>query len=507
MEPLLKFHNIGKEFPGVLALDDVSFSIKAGDVHGLIGENGAGKSTLMKILGGDYLATQGQIFIDGKEVCFHNPQQAISSGIAIIHQELQLIPEFSVYENIFLGRWKTKSALLNKSQMKAECQNFLKACGIHIDPSARLSDLTIGQQQLVEIAKALMLNAKIIALDEPTSSLSEAETVILFRLIKKLQDQGCGLIYISHRMAEIFEVCNSCTVLRDGKHIVSYEHLDHIDRSILVENMTGREIDDIYGYKPRPLGESLLSVKDLCSDIVAKPISFNLKKGEILGFFGLVGAGRSEVVRTIAGDKKATKGSIELLGRNLTITSPQSAIEKGIMFCTEDRKLEGIITERPVDENINISCRRHFLRWIFLNHHEENKNADRQIENLSIKTPSKYALINNLSGGNQQKVILGRWLSEKNVNILIMDEPTRGIDVGAKSEIYQIIYNLAEQGIGIIIISSELPEIMGICDRILVMREGEISGEIHHKDYNEQQILHYAFPLQANQSGENIHET
>lgn len=506
MEPLLAFRNIHKNFPGVKALNDVSFSVKAGDVHGLIGENGAGKSTLMKILGGDYPPSEGEILLNGSAVSFNNPQQAIAEGIAIIHQELQLIPEFAVYENLFLGRWELKSGLLNKKQMIEESRKFLIECGINIEPTVTLSELTIGQQQMVEIAKALMLNAKIIALDEPTSSLSEAETVILFGLIKKLQSQGCALIYISHRMAEIFEVCNSCTVLRDGKHIITYDDLKQTNRSKLVEDMTGREIDDIYDYQSREVGETILSVNNLTSAKVEKPVSFDLKKGEILGFFGLVGAGRSEVVRAIAGDHKVLGGNIELLGENIQISSPKAAIEKGIMFCTEDRKLEGIITERPIDENINISCRRNFSRSIFLNRNAESKNADTQIENLSVKTPSKHELINNLSGGNQQKVILGRWLSEENMNILIMDEPTRGIDVGAKSEIYQIIYSLAEKGVSIIVVSSELPEIMGICDRILVMREGEISGELHYGAYSEQEILHNAFPLQHSQTGGLIHE-
>ncbi len=491
---LLTFQNISKEFPAVRALDDVSFSVKSGQVHGLIGENGAGKSTLMKILGGDYQASSGQLFIDGKGVLFHKPQDAIEKGIAIIHQELQLVEEFMVYENLFLGRWAKKASLLDKNKMKEQSRLFLQECGIDIEPTAKLSDLTIGQQQMVEIAKALMLKAKIIALDEPTSSLSEAETVILFNLIKKLQAQGCGLIYISHRMAEIFEICDSCTILRDGKHVVSYESLANVNRGLLVEHMTGREINDIYDYQKRKLGKNILSVQDIYSEKVKKTISFDLKKGEILGFFGLVGAGRSEVMHILAGDEKAKGGEIILLGESLSLSSPKSAIEKGIMFCSEDRKKEGIITERPVDENLNISSRRHYKKWIFLNAAQEDKNAHKQIADLAIKTPSKHQKINNLSGGNQQKVILGRWLSEKNINILIMDEPTRGIDVGAKSEIYQILYNLAQQGISIIVVSSELPEIMGITDRLFVMREGEISQEFMRDDYDEQQILHYAFP-------------
>ncbi len=503
VEELLTFQNIYKDFPAVRALDDVSFTVKSGEIHGLIGENGAGKSTLMKILGGDYRQSKGKLLLENIEVSFHSPNEAIEKNIAIIHQELQLIPEFSVYENLFLGRWEKKINLLDKNKMKKESRVFLKECGIDIDPIAKLADLTIGQQQMVEIAKALMLKAKVIALDEPTSSLSEAETTVLFKLLKKLQQQGCGLIYISHRMAEIFEICNACTILRDGKHIISYDNLENINRTMLVEHMTGREIDDIYNYQTRNIGKNILSVKNLLSDKVKNPISFDLKKGEILGFFGLVGAGRSEVIRIIAGDEKAKEGSITLLEKEVYLTSPKSAIEKGIMFCTEDRKKEGIVTERSVDENINISCRRHFLKWIFLNNQEEDKNATKQINDLAIKTPSKHEVINNLSGGNQQKVILGRWLSEKNINILIMDEPTRGIDVGAKSEIYQILYNLAKQGISIIVISSELPEITGICDRIFVMREGEISKEFLRKDYDEQQILHYAFPMQNDEQGDN----
>jgi L-arabinose transport system ATP-binding protein len=492
---LLRFEDVSKIFPGVRALSGVSFDVRAGEVHGLMGENGAGKSTLLKVLGGEYQPDSGKVVIDGKDVRFASAAASIEAGVAVIHQELQYVPELSVAENLLLGRLPVSRGWFSKSRAVELARNRLEAMGVDLDPATSLRKLSIAQRQMVEICKALMRNARIIALDEPTSSLSHTETEVLFRLVRQLKREQRGLIYISHRMDEIYELCDSCTVFRDGKKIASHSGLSNLPRPTLVREMVGREISDIYHFRSRNLGEIRLSVEQLVGKPLAQPASFNVRKGEIVGFFGLVGAGRSELVHLVYGSRKKQGGDITLDGQPLRIDGPRAAIRQGIVLCPEDRKEEGIVATASVADNINISCRRHSSRaGMFLSHKREISTADRYIRQLQIKTPGRRQKIRYLSGGNQQKAILARWLAEPDVRVVILDEPTRGIDIGAKHEIYSVIYELAERGCAIVVISSELPEVLGVSDRVVVMREGRIAGELPRKEATEQAVLSLALP-------------
>lgn len=495
MSAYLQFKDITKLFPGVKALNRVSFAADAGSVHGLLGENGAGKSTLLKILGGEYQPNEGELRIGDQPRHFTSAADSIAAGIAIIHQELQYVPHLSVAENLLLGHLPNRLGFVRARATMEFVRTRLQAMGVTLNPSVKLARLSVAQRQMVEICKALLRDAKVIALDEPTSSLSHRETRILFRLVKDLQAQGRVLIYVSHRLEEVFELCDACTILRDGQTVVTHRSVSGLTRELLVSQMVGREIKDIYDYRARPLGEPRLQVQALAGPKLKQPASFSVRRGEILGFFGLVGAGRSELMRLIYGADKAQGGQLRLDGKPLRIRRPSDAIRNGIVLCPEDRKEEGIIPIRSVSENINISCRRGYLRWgIFVNDKREAQTADAFIKRLRIKTPGRRQLIRFLSGGNQQKAILGRWLAESAVKVVIMDEPTRGIDVGAKNEIYQILYQLAESGCAVIVVSSELPEILGISDRIMVMREGRVSGELSRPEANEARVLALALP-------------
>lgn len=497
MKNTLEFRDVSKSFPGVQALDSINFSIGHGEVHGLIGANGAGKSTLMKVLGGIYPASSGEVIVNGQVVNFRSPREAIQNGIAIIHQELQLVPEQTVAENIFLGRFPSKHGKIDWKKMNLLAAQKLKELGLTFAPTDKVIRLSMGQQQMVEIAKALILDANIIALDEPTSSLSAAETQVLFRVIKQLQSQGKILIYISHRMAEIFEICTSCTVMKDGKHVISYDDLTNVDRQTIIEKMIGRNIGDMYDYSARALGETNFSLNSIVSNQFTESVEFDVKKGEILGFFGLVGSGRTELMKSIIGAMPCNKIDATLGDKLLPNLTPKKAIKNGILYCSEDRKKEGNITFRSVWENISISSRRNFWKLGgILNLSKEMEIAEHFVNTLDIKTPSLQKEIQFLSGGNQQKVILARWLAESRINVLIVDEPTRGIDVSAKNQIYNVLYDLANQGISIIVISSELPEIMGITDRLYVMRENQISAQFNREEYDEESILSKAFPEQ-----------
>jgi L-arabinose transport system ATP-binding protein len=497
MSAYLQFNGITKSFPGVKALDQVSFSADAGTIHGLLGENGAGKSTLLKILSGQYPPDQGELLIAGKVRHFANAAEAIAAGVAIIHQELQYVPYLSVAENLLLGRLPNHWGFVRAGEAMKFVHSRLTAMGVSLDPTTKLKQLSVAQRQMVEICKALLQDAQIIALDEPTSSLSHRETEILFRLVKELRTQGKTLIYVSHRLDEIFELCDAVTIFRDGRSVFSHKSLVGVTREQLVNQMVGREIKDIYDYRSRALGEPRLEVQALESRKLTKPASLSVRQGEILGVFGLVGAGRSELMRLIYGADKKRGGQIILDGRPLKIRSPSDAVRNGIVLCPEDRKEEGVIPIRSVSENINISCRRSYTRWgLFVDSRREAKTADTFIKALRIRTPHRRQLIRFLSGGNQQKTILARWLAESDLKVVILDEPTRGIDVGAKNEIYQIIYQLAERGCALIVVSSELPEVLGISDRILVMRGGQISGQLLRKEANEQKVLGLALPAE-----------
>jgi L-arabinose transport system ATP-binding protein len=494
----LRFDNIGKVFPGVRALDGVSFEVNAGEVHGLMGENGAGKSTLLKILGGEYQPDSGRILVDGNEVKFADAAASIGSGIAVIHQELQYVPDLTVAENLLLGALPNALGWVKRGEARKFVRERLASMGVDLDPAAKLRKLSIAQRQMVEICKALLRNARVIALDEPTSSLSHRETEVLFKLVRELRADNRALIYISHRMDEIYELCNACTIFRDGRKVASHEKLEEVKRETLVHEMVGREISDIYNYTPREHGKVRLAVRGIEGHPLNEAASFEVKSGEILGFFGLVGAGRSELMQLVYGTHKRKAGEIELDGKRISVKSASDAIRNGIVLCPEDRKEQGIVAMATVSENINISCRRHFLRaGMFLDRKKEAETADRFIKLLKIKTPSRRQKIRFLSGGNQQKAILSRWLAEPDLKVVILDEPTRGIDVGAKHEIYNVIYQLAQRGCAIVMVSSELPEVLGVSDRIVVMREGRISGELPRSAASEHAVLDLALPQGA----------
>jgi len=492
----LQFDQVSKHFPGVKALDGVSFEAQAGAVHGLLGENGAGKSTLLKILGGQYKPDGGRLLIDGAERHFHSAADAIKAGVAIIHQELHYVPELSVTENVLLGRMPRRFGLLDHKAAQRHVQERLAAMGVDLDPAARVGDLSIAQRQMVEICKALLQDAQVIAFDEPTSSLSARESEVLFRLIRELRGAGRTIIYISHRLEELYELCDACTIFRDGRKIVTHPVMADVPRETLIANMVGRELKDIYDYRARATGAPRLQVRGLGGPTLPGRHDFSVGRGEILGFFGLVGAGRTELMRLLYGaDQRQQGASIELDGQPLRGSSPSAAIAAGIVLCPEDRKEQGILAEASVAENINISCRRHGLRGgIFLRHGKEAALADEFIRKLRIKTPHRDQEIRLLSGGNQQKVILARWLAEPTLKVLILDEPTRGIDVGARNEIYRIIYEVAERGCSVIVISSDLPEVLGVADRVIVMRDGRISGELPRADASETAVLRLALP-------------
>ncbi|WP_034944209.1 L-arabinose ABC transporter ATP-binding protein AraG [Erwinia oleae] len=490
----LSFRGISKTFPGVKALSDISFDCAAGQIHALMGENGAGKSTLLKILSGSYQPTSGEIVLRGEPVRFTHTTAALDAGVAIIYQELHLIPEMSVAENIYLGQLPQRGGLVNRSLLRYEAGEQLKNLGMDIDPDTPLKALSLGQWQMVEIAKALARNAKVIAFDEPTSSLSAREIEHLFRVIRQLRDHGRVVLYVSHRMEEIFALSDAITVFKDGRYVRTFNDVATISHDDLVQAMVGREIGDIYGYSPRPTGEVRLQLNEVQAKGVRKPISLSVRAGEIVGLFGLVGAGRSELMKGLFGATRLTGGELRLDGQRLIIREPGDAIRAGILLCPEDRKADGIIPVHSVRDNINISARRNNVSaGCLIDNKWEDQNAASHIRSLNIKTPSADQLIMHLSGGNQQKAILGRWLSEE-MKVILLDEPTRGIDVGAKNEIYSLIYALAEKGIAVLFASSDLPEVMGLADRIVVMREGAIAGELSHDQATEALTLGLAMP-------------
>ncbi|MEZ2128471.1 MULTISPECIES: L-arabinose ABC transporter ATP-binding protein AraG [unclassified Sinorhizobium] len=494
MTAFLEFKGISKGYPGVQALANVSFSVEKGAVHGLMGENGAGKSTLIRVLSGDQSADAGSILIEGAEQHYGSVRDAFHAGVIVIHQELQLVPELTVAENLWLGRFPGKGGVINAKVLIETVRTKLAEIGIDVDPTAKVSSLSIGARQMVEIAKAVMVNARVIALDEPTSSLSSRESEILFSLIDRLKSNGTVILYVSHRLDEIFRLCDSLTVLRDGKLAAHHPDVSKVTREQIISEMVGREISNIWAWRERPLGDVRLEVRNLSGPKLRNPISFSVRRGEILGFFGLIGAGRSEMARLLFGADHRSQGSVAIDGVTVRPDNPQAAIHAGMVLCPEDRKFDGIIQGRSIEENIAISSRRHFSRFGVLDLRREGELAERFIAKLRVRTPSRKQDIINLSGGNQQKVILGRWLSEQGVKVLVIDEPTRGIDVGAKSEIYEILYELAADGMAIVVISSELPEVMGISDRIMVMCGGRVAANVARADFDERSILTAALP-------------
>jgi ABC-type sugar transport system ATPase subunit len=473
---LLEMRQIDKSFPGVHAIENVSMKLHHGEVLGLVGENGAGKSTLIKVLGGAHLPDSGNILIEGTSVDIISPTVAQQAGISIIYQEFNLIPDLTVRENIFLGREKTRMGFVRSSQEQRVTHELFDKIGISIDPDARCSELTVAQQQTVEIAKALSVNAKIIVMDEPTATLTTREVDRLFAIIRDLKSHGLGIIYISHRLEEVFEVADRVMVLRDGEH-VGTEDIDNINRERLIEMMVGRPVDSEFPKRSASPGHERLRVEDLCLSQEVRNVSFSVRAGEILGFAGLVGAGRTETMRLIFGADTPDSGRIFINGNKVDIRCPGNAIRMGICLLTEDRKGQGLVLIHSCVENYGLPNLDRLIGRVFLNRRKERREFCEFAESLRIKTSGPEQLIMNLSGGNQQKVVIAKWLA-RNTDIIIFDEPTRGIDVGTKYEIYLLMNRLADEGKAVIVISSELPEILGLSDRIIVMHEGQVKGEI-----------------------------
>lgn len=477
-EILLKAENISKSFPGTQALKDVNINIKSGEIHGIIGENGAGKSTLMNILSGVLRADDGgKIFFDGKEVKFNSPREAQEVGIGFVHQELSLCPHVSVAENIYMGRMpKDKLGIINFKKLYQKTVEILDLFDSDIKANADVRNLNVAGRQIVEIAKALSLNCKVLILDEPTSSLNNLESEKLFKIIKDIKQKNIGVLYISHRLEEVFKVCDRVTILRDGIRIDSLD-VKKTSPEILIENMVGRKISSFYPEKSKSVEQVIMSVSKFNKKGVFRDINFNLKKGEILGFAGLTGAGRTEVARAICGIDAFDDGEVFIEGEKVKINNYNFAIKIGLSYITEDRKKQGLFLKMSVRENISAASLQKVTKNMLIRRSTEYVNAKKLIKKLNIKVSDIEQKTNTISGGNQQKVLFAKWLNI-DPRIIIMDEPTRGIDVGAKVEIHRMIRELAENGIGVIIISSELPEIIGMCDRVIVMHEGKISGEI-----------------------------
>jgi len=493
----LEMRGVSKSFPGVKALDKVNLKVRPGTVHALMGENGAGKSTLMKCLFGIYHMDEGEVFVDGQKVEIQNPDEALHKGLAMVHQELQPVPERTIAENMYLGRFPVKSfgpiKVIDHKTMNEEAKKWLENVKMPFDPRKKLGHLSISQMQSIEIAKAVSQEAKLIILDEPTSSLTDNEVEALFRIVRDLRDRGVSFVFISHKMAELRQISDDITIMRDGCYVGTWE-MKNISDDEIVKQMVGRELTNIYPPLDNNPGDVLLEVNNFTSihDGSFKNCSFKLRKGEILGFGGLVGAQRTELMEAIFGIRHTVSGEVKLNGKTLDIKRPQDAINNGIGMITEDRRGSGILGCLSIADNVSIASLNQYLEaGIKLNKKKIEELVQDNVSKLSIKTPSSKTLIQSLSGGNQQKVIISRWLAN-NPDVLIMDEPTRGIDVGAKYEIYQIMIDLAKQGKGIIMISSEMPELLGVSNRVMVMCNGKITGEVSGNEMTQENVMHYA---------------
>ena len=497
----LRAQHVTKKFPGVIALDDVCFNIHAGQVNAIVGENGAGKSTLIKILAGVYLEYDGEVFFDGEPVRFTGPREAQERGIAIIHQELNLIPYLSVAENIFLGReFVNRLGWIDYRRMFSESQKLLGKLQLDIDPKKAISELRVGQQQVVEIAKALSLNARIIIMDEPTSAISEQEIDVLFSIIESLKADGVAIVYITHKLDELFKIAERVTVLRDGKLIASTKMvgLTHDD---LIRLMVGRSMQDFFIKSEIAIQEQVMRIENLSlafpdrpHDFVVQDVSFQVHKGEIVGIFGLMGAGRTELFETIFGiHPNSATGSIYIDKSKVRIRTATDAIQAGIGYVPEDRKEAGLVLNMSVAQSISLADIEQVERYSFISSQKERQLAESYIDKLDIKTPTAQQIVEYLSGGNQQKVVIAKWLAT-NPKVLLLDEPTRGIDINAKNEIYKLISELASAGVGIVMVSSELPEIMAIADRILVLSEGKLTRSFLPGEWSEEVLLKAAIP-------------
>ncbi len=495
--PILRMSGVSKAFGGTQALDDVSFEVRRGEVHALLGENGAGKSTLMKIIIGLYRADAGKMTFDGKDIEVRSPAEALSVGISMIHQELNPEPYLTVAENIFLKREHTygKSPFLNKNLTNQHTQEILDSFDFKVNPKSEMHTLTVAQMQMIEIIRAVSCNARLIIMDEPTSSLDVEETNRLFRTIKDLKAKGVSIIYISHRMEEIFQICDRVSVFRDGRYIATRD-IDDVTRDDLILLMVGRQLTNIYPKVTVPIGDEIFRVQGLCGKGF-QDISFSVRAGEILGFSGLVGSGRSETMRAVFGLDKYTSGKIYFKGKELKKMKPRNAIKMGMSMVTEDRKLYGLMLNRPIFENISLASLPEREPGVLINRKREQRVVEEVSKNLTVKASNLEADAFSLSGGNQQKVVLCKWILTE-PRLLILDEPTRGVDVGAKAEIHRLMCEFAEKGMAILLISSELPEVMGMSDRILVYHEGRINHELTRNDIlsgkeTQETILNYAF--------------
>ena len=498
---ILQVDGVTKRFPGVIALSDVSIELYENEILALVGENGAGKSTLMKILSGSYIGYDGLIQVGGDTVCFSSTKCSEKAGIAMIYQELNMEIDLSVAENIFIGMYpKTKLGLVNWKKMNSEAKIVLEKLGLDIDPSIEVRDLNASLQQLVSIARALVRKPKILILDEPTASLTEEETSKLIKVINDLKDSGISCIYISHKLDEVFNICDRIVVMRDGMNVSEYLRED-IQPAVVIEDMVGRKLDKMYPKSNRKLGDELLRVENMCvkhqyahNKNIIEDISFTVKRGEILGLAGLVGSGRSELLRGIYGGFNKIRGKVFVEGKEITIKNPADAIAKGIGFLTEERKNDGFVPMMSIKENMTLTILKEISKYGLFKHKEERKIAKKYFDYLNVKAPNLNSNIETLSGGNQQKVILARTLLA-DTKILFLDEPTRGIDIGAKSEIYKIMEELVEEGLSIVMISSELPELLAMCDRFIVIGKGEVLGEFDKSQANESVIIHTASQL------------
>ena len=491
-EFVLEMENVEKQFPGVKALDKARLSLRPGTVHALMGENGAGKSTLMKCLFGIYKADAGEIKIDGAQVQFSGPKNALDNGVAMVHQELNQVLKRSVMENIWLGRFPKAYGLVSHRRMKEETKKVFDELDIPIDPKAMIGKLSVSQRQMVEIAKAVSFNAKILVLDEPTSSLTQEEVEHLFVIINKLRDRGVAIVYISHKMEEILRISNEVTIMRDGKWIAT-EPAKDLTTDKIIKLMVGRDLTERFPPKTNNPDEILLDVKNLTGKYMptCQDVTFQLRKGEILGVAGLVGSRRTELLETIFGIAQRESGTMELHGKAVYNKSSRDAIKNGFALLTEERRATGIFAGMSVTFNATISNMAAYKKWAFLSHGKMKSDTKWVIDRMNVKTPTQKTQIKSLSGGNQQKVILGRWILTK-PEILLLDEPTRGIDVGAKYEIYQLIIELANEDKGVIMVSSEMPELLGVCDRILVMSNGKLAGIVDAQETTQEEIMRLA---------------
>ncbi|MEK4023739.1 sugar ABC transporter ATP-binding protein [Sporosarcina sp. FSL W7-1283] len=489
---MIAMSGISKSFNGNKVLEDVQFEVKKGEIHALMGENGAGKSTMMKILTGIYSRDAGEVWVKGEKVEFKNAKEAEEAGIAVIHQELNILPDLTVAENFYLGNEQTfgKSGILKTKEMNRQAEEILSKLGLDIDARTVTRELSVGKQQIIEIAKAVSSNAEVIIMDEPTAALTDREIETLFETVRSLQAQGVSFVYISHRMEEIFAMCDRITILRDGQY-VGVRKIKETTFEEIVQMMVGRELGERFPKRSHDIGDVKMKVEGLTHDGFFEDVSFEVRKGEILGIAGLMGAGRTEVIQSIFGYRKLTSGQIFIDGKPVTISNPLQAKKLGIGYVTEDRKSEGLILDFSVRDNMSLTNFDRISQSAIIRKGKENALYDMMSKRLRVRTSGPEQAVKSLSGGNQQKVVIAKWLGIE-PDILFLDEPTRGVDVGAKKEIYSIINELAERGVAIVMISSELPEVIGMADRVLVMHEGQLMADIPKEDMTQERIMHFA---------------